>query len=188
MKLNLVGIFYRRFIIVFIIYLDQLEKIPVASSLIDAHSGALGMMAAKPAIELRGDISSQLGIIAGTSACHMILNTKPIKIPGVWGPYDSAILEDMWLHEGGQSSVGSLLDHIIQSHPAYKEAEKNAKMIKISIQEYLVVILNQLQQKTGESNVAFLTKEFHVWPDFHGNRSPVADPFLKVNYLIIYGI
>ena len=61
-------------------------------------------------------------------------------------------------------------------------------MNKISIQEYLVVILNQLQQKTGESNVAFLTKEFHVWPDFHGNRSPVADPFLKVNYLIVYGI
>ena len=160
--------------------LDQLEEIPVAASLIDAHSGALGMLAAKPAIEYRGGISNQLGIIAGTSTCHMILNDKPIKIPGIWGPYDSAILEDMWLHEGGQSSVGSLLDHIIQSHPAYDEATINARSNNVSIQEYLVTILKQLKQKRGESNLAFLTKELHVWPDFHGNRSPVADPNLKV--------
>ena len=157
-----------------------MEKIPVSASLIDAHSGALGMLAAKPAIEIRGNISNQLGIIAGTSTCHMILNTKPVKISGIWGPYDSAILEDMWLHEGGQSSVGSLLDHIIQSHPAYEEAKTNADISKISIQEYLALVLKQLQQDKDESNLAFLTKDFHIWPDFHGNRSPVADPFLKV--------
>ena len=159
---------------------DQVEKIPVAASLIDAHSGALGMLATKPAIELRGNVCNQLGIIAGTSTCHMILNNLPVNIPGVWGPYDSAILQDMWLHEGGQSSVGSLLDHIIQSHPAYDEATTKAKIDNVSIQDYLVVILGKLQKKKGESNIAYLTKDFHVWPDFHGNRSPVADPYLKV--------
>lgn len=24
-----------------------------------------------------------------------------------------------------------------------------------------------------------LTEDFHVYPDFHGNRSPIADPTLK---------
>ena len=114
------------------------------------------MLAAKPAIEIRGNISNQLGIIAGTSTCHMVLNTKPVIISGIWGPYDSAILEDMWLHEGGQSSVGSLLDHIIQSHPAYEEAKRNADMSKISIQEYLALVLKQLQKDKGESDLAFL--------------------------------
>ena len=139
------------------------------------------MLATKPAAEIRGYITNQLGIIAGTSACHMILHTKPLNIFGIWGPYDSAILSGMWLHEGGQSSVGSLLDHIIESHPAYTEAEKMSKINNTSIQEYLIFVLDELQQKGEEINVAYLTKDFHIWPDFHGNRSPIANPYLKVN-------
>lgn len=29
------------------------------------------------------------------------------------------------------------------------------------------------------SSVHFLTKDFHVWPDLHGNRSPLADSTIK---------
>lgn len=25
----------------------------------------------------------------------------------------------------------------------------------------------------------YLTKDIHVWPDYHGNRSPLADPNIK---------
>ena len=50
--------------------------IPVAASLIDAHAGALGMLAIKEASSLRGDIHNQLGIIAGTSTCHMIMKAR----------------------------------------------------------------------------------------------------------------
>lgn len=35
---------------------------------------------------------------------------------------------------------------------------------------------------TAEQDLAFvdvLTKDFHVWPDFHGNRSPFADSNIK---------
>lgn len=31
----------------------------------------------------------------------------------------------------------------------------------------------------GLDSVDRLTQDFHVYPDFHGNRSPVADPTLK---------
>lgn len=33
------------------------------------------------------------------------------------------------------------------------------------------------EQRLGE--VDFLTKDFHVWPDLHGNRSPLADSTIK---------
>ena len=46
------------------------------------------------------NIESTLCLISGTSACHMILNKKKMMIPGIWGPYFSAILGDYWLHEG----------------------------------------------------------------------------------------
>lgn len=29
------------------------------------------------------------------------------------------------------------------------------------------------------NNVHLLTEDFHVWPDLHGNRSPLADPTIK---------
>ena len=164
----------------FIGHFVQSDKIPVAASLIDAHAGALGMLANKPAAEIRKHITNQLGIIAGTSTCHMILHDKPLKIFGVWGPYDSAILTDMWLHEGGQSSVGSLLDHIIESHPAFLEAEKIAKVKNMHIQEYLTWVLDEKLQRNAEDNIAYLTKDVHIWPDFHGNRSPITNPYLKV--------
>ena len=157
------------------------SRIPVAASLIDAHAGALAMLATKYGNGIREDISNRLGIIAGTSACHMILNTKPIKVTGVWGPYDSAIIDNMWLHEGGQSAVGSLLDYVVETHSAYVEANKEAKINNISIQEYLCHTLKDIASKSDVDNIAYLTKEIHIWPDFHGNRSPIANPHLKVN-------
>lgn len=37
----------------------------------------------------------------------------------------------------------------------------------------------ELAKKNGLEYVDFLTRDLHVWPDFHGNRSPIADPLLK---------
>lgn len=28
-------------------------------------------------------------------------------------------------------------------------------------------------------DVTMLSKDFHVWPDYHGNRSPLADPSMR---------
>lgn len=36
-----------------------------------------------------------------------------------------------------------------------------------------------MAKKRNLKSVSFLTEDVHVWPDFHGNRSPIADPSLK---------
>ena len=149
--------------------------VQVGVGIIDAHAGSLGMLATQPARGLAPNLDCQLGLISGTSACHMILNKNKMEIPGVWGPYFSAVLPGKWLHEGGQSSVGSLIDHIIQSHPAYANVDTS----KISIYEQLEKICEKERDKKGLKSIAELTKDLHVWPDFHGNRCPVADPDLK---------
>lgn len=44
---------------------------------------------------------------------------------------------------------------------------------------YLNQLLKQMAKSTGSQSVDQLTKDIHVWPDFHGNRSPLADPTLR---------
>jgi FGGY-family pentulose kinase len=147
----------------------------VACGLIDAHAGALGMLATRPVNELAIKSESQLCLIAGTSSCHMILNKTKMNIPGIWGPYFSAILGDLWLHEGGQSSVGSLIDHLIQSHPSFPTIMKTND----NIYEHLEAICITEQKSRSLESIHMLTKDLHVFPDFHGNRSPIADSSMK---------
>lgn len=90
---------------------------PVAASIIDAHAGGLGMIGAFGE-SIDTDMSSRLGLICGTSTCHMAVNAKPVMVKGVWGPYFSAMVPGMWLNEAGQSASGMLLDFVISSHPA----------------------------------------------------------------------
>ncbi|XP_031349869.1 FGGY carbohydrate kinase domain-containing protein isoform X2 [Photinus pyralis] len=149
---------------------------PVGTSLIDAHAGGLGLFGCS-ADGINSDFNSRLGLICGTSTCHMAVSDRPIFTPGVWGPYYSAMVPGMWLNEGGQSATGKLLDHIIETHPAY--ATMKTKIGDIHVQQYLSDVLRRLANDRGLECVDFLTTDVHVWPDFHGNRSPVADPTLK---------
>ena len=105
--------------------LPEDTKIAVGTSMIDAHAGSLGMLATRPIRNVTG-FENQLGIIAGTSACHMALSRMPKAVPGVWGPYYSAVLPSMWLNEGGQSAVGYLLDHLLETHPSYDLVKTDA--------------------------------------------------------------
>nr|XP_054341474.1 FGGY carbohydrate kinase domain-containing protein isoform X2 [Pongo pygmaeus] len=92
--------------------LGLLPGIAVAASLIDAHAGGLGVIGA----DVRGHglvcegqpVTSRLAVICGTSSCHMGISKDPIFVPGVWGPYFSAMLPGFWLNEGGQSVTGKL--------------------------------------------------------------------------------
>ncbi|CAH1102248.1 unnamed protein product [Psylliodes chrysocephalus] len=108
--------------------------------------------------------------------CDIIV-VQAIFAPGIWGPYKNAMVPGMWLNEGGQSATGKLIDHIIDNHPATPGIRE--QLANMHIQQYLTELLEDLTDKKELSSMAFLTKDLHVWPDFHGNRSPIADPSLK---------
>ena len=77
---------------------------PVAAALIDAHAGGLGTVGAKDGT---GSVQSRMAYVFGTSACTMTTTRARTFVPGVWGPYHSAMVPGLWLNEGGQSAAGS---------------------------------------------------------------------------------
>ncbi len=105
----------------------------------------------------------------------MAVSDKPRFIKGIWGPYYSAMLENMWLTEGGQSATGALIDYIIFSHSQGNQLAENAKKDNSTVYEYL----NKILYNIGGKDYHKLTKNLHIYPDFHGNRSPYADQTLK---------
>jgi FGGY-family pentulose kinase len=136
----------------------------VGAGLIDAHAGtlaALGQHLGAGAAAL----DRHLGLIAGTSTCHMALSERPRAVPGVWGPYLGAVAPNLWLNEGGQSATGALLDHILAWH-----AEGRA--LGDDRHGRVLARIQELRQAEG----AAFARRLHVLPDFHGNRSPLADP------------
>ncbi|XP_009285686.1 PREDICTED: FGGY carbohydrate kinase domain-containing protein isoform X2 [Aptenodytes forsteri] len=121
-------------------------------------------------------ITSRVAMICGTSSCHMGVSETPIFVPGVWGPYFSAMVPGLWLNEGGQSATGKLIDHVVRGHVAFPELQSKAAASAHSIYTYLNSHLDLIKKSLP---VGFLTVDLHVWPDFHGNRSPLTDLTLK---------
>jgi len=137
----------------------------VATGLIDAHAGALGMLGDDP--------TGSLAVIAGTSTCHIALSAQPCFVPGVWGPYQGAVLPDIWINEGGQSAVGALIDHVIRDSANNHSLMSEAGRRQISHFDLLNEHLNTLESVDSE-----LTRNIHVLDYHHGNRSPLADASL----------
>lgn len=147
---------------------------PVAVSIIDAHAGGVGMLGASLAEGSQVDLEKRLALIGGTSSCHMAVSKEPRFIDGVWGPFYSAMIPGFWLTEGGQSATGALIDHIIFSHVRSRELEQDAKRRGCTVYEVLAEVLEKLAADVEFP--AMLTRHLHVQPDFHGNRSPRANP------------
>ncbi|XP_072543338.1 FGGY carbohydrate kinase domain-containing protein isoform X2 [Salminus brasiliensis] len=153
----------------------------VGASLIDAHAGGLGVIGA----DVSGHhlpcenqpITCRAALICGTSSCHMAVSQKPLFVPGVWGPYLSAMVPGLWLSEGGQSATGGLIDHVVKGHAAFPHLEQQAEKRG----EHVYLILNRYLEEMSkdQKHLDQLTSSLHVWPDFHGNRSPLADQSLK---------
>ncbi|CAL9063193.1 unnamed protein product [Musa banksii] len=165
--------------------LGLLVGTPVGTALIDAHAGGVGTMESLPETESKDDVANEEAIchrmvlVCGTSTCHMAVSRNKLFIPGVWGPFWSAMVPEYWLTEGGQSATGALLDHIIENHVAAPLLANRAASQSISIYELLNKILESMMQERKVLFVSALTEDMHVLPDFHGNRSPVADPKSK---------
>uniref|UniRef100_A0A803N4I5 FGGY carbohydrate kinase domain-containing protein n=1 Tax=Chenopodium quinoa TaxID=63459 RepID=A0A803N4I5_CHEQI len=158
---------------------------PVGTSLIDAHAGGVGVMESFPASDLKCEADENDGIcrrmvlVCGTSTCHMAVSQSKLFIPGVWGPFWSAMVPQFWLTEGGQSATGALLDHIIENHVASPHLANRAASQGTTVFALLNKMLESMMQELDASFLSALTKDLHVLPDFHGNRSPIADPNAK---------
>ena len=98
----------------------------------------------------------------------MALSAEDRPTAGVWGPYYGAVLPGVWLNEGGQSATGALLDHIIRWHGAGGEPTR---------EKHLAICQRVMELRETEGLA--LANRLHVLPDFHGNRSPLGDPFAR---------
>lgn len=151
--------------------LGLMPGISVGAGLIDAHAGGVGTVGAA------GDTavpSECLAYVFGTSSCTMTTTAEPIFVPGIWGPYYSAMIPGMWLNEGGQSAAGAAIDHLVTLHPAHTRAAQEASKSGKSLPGWLA---DRALDRAGQaSDVVRLTDELHVVPEFLGNRAPFADP------------
>src|SRR5216684_3740043 len=154
--------------------LGLIEGTPVGASLIDAHAGGIGTIGGRTKSGESVDVCKRLAYIMGTSACIMATTAEPCFVPGVWGPYYSGMVPGFWLNEGGQSAAGAAIDHLIGSHPAYKQAVPAARAAGLEVLDYLERRIVSRFARPGEA--ARLARDIHVLPEFLGNRSPYADP------------
>lgn len=95
------------------------------------------------------------------------------------------------MNEGGQSSTGQLLDFMIDTHPAAGKLKALAKEKGMNHFALLTELLKNLALEKKAPFIAYLTKDYYLYPDLHGtspallkcfrliwrtgNRSPLAD-------------
>lgn len=167
----------------------------VGSGVIDAYAGWIGTVAAKVdnpqvshSLDKRnnGTIATSCGrlaAVAGTSTCHIAMTKEPCFVNGVWGPYKDVMAKDYWCAEGGQSCTGALLAHVLSIHPASNELNHLAEASNLSKFDYLNLILENLVVENNSRSVVSLAKHIFFYGDFHGNRSPIADPRMRASII-----
>ena len=166
----------------------------VGRGLIDGYAGWIGTVAAKVDLPSYPELSEdsngsmrtgcgRLAAVAGTSTCHIAITEKPCFVQGVWGPYKEIFGSDFWLAEGGQSCTGALLAHVLSTHPAQGELVQLAEASNVSKFDYLNMVLENMVSETESRSVVALAKHLFFYGDFHGNRSPIADPRMKASII-----
>lgn len=135
------------------------DDMSVVQGGIDAHIAMFGMDVLRP---------GKLGIIMGTSFVHLCLSEKKIDMTGIWGPYDSAVLDDMWLLEGGQISASGLVNWFRENfHISGEKDNPYAKLLDIP------------------QRIPIGAEGITVLDFFQGNRTPYKDASAKG---VIFGL
>ncbi|KAG5645270.1 hypothetical protein DXG03_006572 [Asterophora parasitica] len=190
--------------------LGLVEGTPVGSGLIDAsvvelcfwvdvalirdtfrYAGWMGTIAARynengnisDVLPSLGESQHRLAAVAGTSTCHLVQSPQGVFGNGVWGPYKDAVFQGWWMNEGGQSSTGQLIDFILTTHVAYPKLVELGKEQGKNIHVVLQELLEKLRVEHKVDTLTELTKDLHIYPDFHGNRSPIADPRMRGSFV-----
>ncbi|NPD66226.1 sugar kinase [Lichenicola cladoniae] len=123
----------------------------VAQGGIDAHIGILGADTVAP---------GKLLLIGGTSVVHLFHLADDRPVPGFWGPYPGALIDDLWLVEGGQVSAGSVLSWL------------SGQIFQLDNDGTQRLIEEASRRPAQDSGL--LTLDY-----FMGNRTPYRDPHLR---------
>ncbi len=73
---------------------------------IDAHAGMVGMGVLTP---------GALALITGTSTCQLAQSPGPVFDPGLWGPFEDAVVGGAWTLEAGQASTGGTVRWLLET-------------------------------------------------------------------------
>ncbi len=127
---------------------------------VDAHMAMFGM-------NVIGE--RQMGIIMGTSFVHLsLVDEVSSDIKGIWGPYDSPVIEGKMLLEGGQITASGLVNWFRENFHI-DEAEGNP-----------YELLMRAAEETSPGAEGLTVLDF-----FQGNRTPYKDADAKG---VIYGL
>lgn len=123
----------------------------VAQGGIDAHIGVFGAGAVEPGSML---------MIAGTSVVHLTHIDGYRDISGIWGPYPHALVNGLWLLEGGQVSAGSILSWLSNTIFGLDQAGFDG----------LIAAAGKIEP----GSTGLVTLDY-----WQGNRTPYRDPNLR---------
>ena len=153
---------------------------PVATGIVDGLGGTLSTILSQPSHKAASPlpveaITKRISMTVGTSAVYAATSKFAAETPYFWGPWSSPFA-GYRQYIIRQTAAGALIDHIIQSHPAFLAVQNMAISLGISVYQYLHQILKEL---AGNNSLELLTESIHVFPEFAGNHCPRMDFSLR---------
>jgi len=152
---------------------------PVGVAVNSVHAGGLGVLGA--IVEGRAPtpdvLNARLAVVGGVHSHHLAVSREARSVPGMDGPFYSAMIPGLWLTEGGQLAAGELIDHVIYSHPAASQIRQQARKTGEAVYDLLNARLDDLAEQVDYP--ARLTRDVHILPYFNGCASPRADGALR---------
>ncbi|KAG8924126.1 hypothetical protein FRC01_011908 [Tulasnella sp. 417] len=137
---------------------------------------------------LTKEAASDLGLMEGTPVGSGVIDAYAGWIGTVAARYRAGEEENAELsgHPSIQEStqrLAAVAEFVINSHPACGALQEKARQEGTNVYSVLATELQRLRSEASrdgfEESLTGLTKDIHMYPDFHGNRSPLADPRMR---------
>lgn len=144
---------------------DFQGKVTVAHGCIDCYAGWLFT------IEPEFAVDSHLSMIAGTSTCFILSSPKSEcdSIPGIWGPFKQLLPLPIDLFAFGQPATGKLFELLFENYSSVLDHVEPKDIFQFLEDETTKL------ERTRNSSITDIIKNYFWYIDQHGNRSPYND-------------
>lgn len=113
------------------------QGLPVAQGGADAFIAMIGLGVVRP---------GKLALITGSSHLQLGVSAKPFHGKGIWGTYPDAVIPDLYVVEGGQTSTGSIVNWFKNLLPeSFSYDRLNAEAKKLPAGAEGLVVLDHFQ-------------------------------------------